>query len=89
VSSATEIAVGNSIGKKLFVTGNVGFCLNNNQTAFSAKNIGASFEYRFVRELRLVISAEPVQTCFGAGAESLANARRYQFGTELRWDRDY
>lgn len=86
VSSATEIAVGNSIGSKLFVTGNVGFCLNNNQGAFSAKNIGASVEYRFVRDLRLVISAEPVQTCFGPDANSL---RRYQFGLELRWDRDY
>ncbi len=89
VSSATEIAVGNAIGKKLFVTGNVGFCLNNNRNAFSAKNIGASVEYRFVRDLRLVVSAEPVQTCFGLGAESLAATRRYQFGTELRWDRDY
>ncbi len=87
VQSATEIAVGNSIGSKLFVTGNVGFCLNSSQS-FSARNLGASLEYRFRRELRMVISAEPVQSCF-AGAESLVNTRRYQFGAELRWDRDY
>ncbi len=89
VQSATEIAVGNSIGSKLFVTANVGFCLNSSQNPFSAKNLGASLEYRFRRELRMVISAEPVQTCFGVGAETLLNTRRYQFGAELRWDRDY
>jgi hypothetical protein len=89
VRSATQIAVGNSIGSKVFVTANVGFCISGNQTAFSAKNLGASLEYRFRRELRMVISAEPVQACFGLGAEPLAAARRYQFGADLRWDRDY
>ncbi len=91
MTSATEIAVGNAIGRKLFVTGNVGFCLNSNssQSAFSAKNLGASVEYRFRRELKLVFSAEPVQACFGVGAEQLQAARRYQFGTDLRWDQDY
>jgi hypothetical protein len=87
VQSATEIAVGNSIGSKLFVTGNVGFCLNQSQS-FSARNLGASLEYRFRRELRMVLSAEPVQTCF-AGVDPGNTTRRYQFGADLRWDRDY
>lgn len=85
--AATEIAVGKAIGSKLFVTANAGFCPD--QTTFSAQNLGASIEYRFRRELRMVISAEPVRTCFGIGAEALAASRRYQFGAELRWDREY
>lgn len=89
VTSATQIAIGAAIGSKLFVTANAGFCVSSNQNAFSARNLGASLEYRFVRDLRLVISAEPVQTCFGVGTETFAAARRYQFGSELRWDRDY
>ena len=85
--AATEIAVGKSIGSKLFVTANAGFC--QNVTALTAQNFGASVEYRFQRDLRMVISAEPVRTCFGIGAEALAASRRYQFGADLRWDREY
>jgi hypothetical protein len=85
--AATEIAVGKSIGSKLFVTANAGFC--QNVTALTAQNFGASIEYRFQRDLRMVVSAEPVRTCFGIGAEALAASRRYQFGAELRWDREY
>ncbi len=85
--AATEIAVGKAIGSKLFVTANAGFC--QNVSAVTAQNFGASVEYRFKRDLRMVVSAEPVRTCFGIGAEALAAARRYQFGAELRWDREY
>ena len=84
------MAVGRALSSKLFVTANAGFCLSSGQT-FGARNLGASLEYRFVRDLRAVISAEPLQTCFSQGlaADALATTRRYQFGAELRWDRSY
>ncbi len=87
-SSATQVAVGRAITSKLFVTANAGFCFSNAST-LSAKNIGASLEYRFRRDLRLVLSAEPLQTCFSSGIDAFLTNKRYQFGAELRWDRDY
>lgn len=89
-TSPTQFAIGRAITNKLFVTANAGFCFSAGQT-FGARNLGASLEYRFVRELRMVLSAEPLQTCFAQGlaADALSSTRRYQFGAELRWDRDY
>jgi hypothetical protein len=89
-TSPTQFAIGRAITNKLFITANAGFCFSAGQT-FGARNLGASLEYRFVRELRLVLSAEPLQTCFAQGlaADALSSTRRYQFGAELRWDRDY
>lgn len=89
-SAPTTVAVGRALSSKLFITANAGFCLSSGQT-FGARNLGASLEYRFVRDLRAVISAEPLQTCFSQGlaADALATTRRYQFGAELRWDRNY
>ena len=89
-TSPTQFAIGRAITSKLFITANAGFCFSNGQ-AFGARNLGASVEYRFVRELRAVVSAEPLQTCFAQGlaADALSSTRRYQFGAELRWDRDY
>ncbi len=89
-TSPTQFAIGRAITSKLFITANAGFCLSNGQ-AFGARNLGASIEYRFVRELRAVLSAEPLQTCFAQGlaADALSSTRRYQFGAELRWVRDY
>lgn len=87
-ASATQVAIGRAITSKLFVTANAGFCFSNAST-LSAKNIGASLEYRFRRELRMVLSAEPLQTCFATGTDGFLTNKRYQFGAELRWDRDY
>ncbi|HEX7024252.1 MAG TPA: translocation/assembly module TamB domain-containing protein, partial [Gemmatimonadales bacterium] len=89
-SAPTQVAIGRALTSKLFVTANAGFCLSSGQT-FGARNLGASLEYRFVRELKAVLSAEPLQTCFAQGlaADALSSTRRYQFGAELRWDRDY
>ena len=89
-TSPTQFAIGRAITNKLFITANAGFCFSAGQT-FGARNLGASLEYRFVRELRMVLSAEPLQTCFAQGlaADALSSTRRYQFGAELRWDRDY
>ena len=42
-----------------------------------------------MRELRALVSAEPVQTCFARGTDAFALQKRYQFGAELRWDRNY
>jgi hypothetical protein len=36
-----------------------------------------------------LISAEPVQTCYGRGVDVFITQKRYQFGAELRWNRDY
>jgi hypothetical protein len=84
----TLLAIGRALGRKLFVTANAGFCLNSGQV-FSARNLGATLEYRIRRGLRAQLSAEPVQTCLLSGLNIFGASRRYQFGAELRWDRDY
>ncbi len=88
-STPTQFAVGRALTSKLFVTANAGLCLNSGQSGFSARNLGASLEYRFSRPLRFLISAEPVQSCFARVADAFATTKRYQFGAELRWDHDY
>ena len=90
-SSATQVAIGHPLSERIFVTANAGFCFSAGQSTFGARNLGASVEYRFNRFLRAVVSAEPLQTCFAPGlvSDALATTRRYQFGAELRWDRDY
>jgi hypothetical protein len=88
-STPTQFAVGRALTSKLFVTANAGLCLNSGQSGFSARNLGASLEYRFNRPLRFLISAEPVQSCFARVADAFATTKRYQFGAELRWDHDY
>lgn len=87
-SSPFQVAVGKALTEKLFVTANAGFCLGTNQ-AFSAQNLGASLEYRFRRTLQARLTAEPVQTCLLSGVNIYGLTRRYQFGAELRWNRDY
>jgi len=88
-SSPWQFAVGKALTEKLFVTANAGFCLGSGQGAFSAQNLGASLEYRFRRSLQVRLIAEPVQTCLVTGVNIFGTTRRYQFGAELRWDRDY
>ena len=85
----TQLALGRAISSKLFLTANAGLCFQSGQSGVSARNLGASLEYRFSRELRALIAAEPIQTCFGRGVDAFATQKRYQFGAELRWDRDY
>ncbi len=88
-NSPWQLAVGKALSSKLFVTANAGFCLGSSQGAFSAQNLGASLEYRFRRSLQARLAAEPVQTCLVSGVNIFGATRRYQFGAELRWDRDY
>ena len=87
-STPFQLAIGKALSEKLFVTANAGFCLGSNQT-FSAQNLGASLEYRFRRTLQARLTAEPVQTCLLSGVNVFGASRRYQFGAELRWNRDY
>jgi len=86
---ATQLAVGRALTERLFVTANAGFCLTGGQAGFNARNLGATLEYRFRADLRAQLSAEPVQTCQRRGVDIFGTARRYQFGAELRWDRDF
>lgn len=89
-SQALQLAIGTGITEKLFVIANAGFCVGQNQQRFfNARNVGASLEYRFRRELKVLVAAEPVVSCFGQGADIYGPPRRYQFGAELRWDREY
>ncbi|HEV8356136.1 MAG TPA: translocation/assembly module TamB domain-containing protein [Gemmatimonadales bacterium] len=85
----TQLAIGRALSSKVFLTANAGFCFQPGQSSFSARNLGASLEYRFRRELRALIAAEPIQTCYARGVDAFATQKRYQFGAELRWDRDY
>ncbi len=87
-TSPFQLAIGKALSEKLFVTANAGFCLGSSQT-FSAQNLGASLEYRFRRTLQARLTAEPVQTCLVSGVNIFGLTRRYQFGAELRWNRDY
>ena len=86
---STQLAVGRSLSEKLFISANAGFCLMSGQPAFNARNLGATLEYRFRPGLRGQLSAEPVLACLPGGVDIFGTARRYQFGAELRWDRDY
>ncbi len=86
---ALQLSVGRAVTEKLFLIANAGFCVGRGQQSLNARNLGASLEYRFRRELRALVAAEPVVSCFGQGADLYGPPRRYQFGAELRWDREY
>jgi hypothetical protein len=88
-TSAAQLSVGKALSDRLFVIANAGFCLGSGQQAIDPRNLGASVEYRFRRELKALVAAEPITSCYGQGGSLYAPPRRYQFGAELRWDRDY
>ena len=74
------------------MTANAGFCLGGDAAnQLSAKNFGASLEYRFAANWRVQASAEPVATCATNRLTDAFNtiARRYQFGADLLWEREY
>jgi len=88
-TSAAQLSVGKALSERLFVIANAGFCLGSGQQAIDPRNLGASVEYRFRREVKALIAAEPITSCIAQGITVYAPPRRYQFGAELRWDRDY
>jgi len=87
-SSPYMIAIGKALTNKVFLSANAGFCTSSG-SSFGAQNLGASLEYRFRPELKALVSAEPVQTCYSRGVDAFIIQKRYQFGAELRWNRDY
>ena len=88
--SLTQLLAGFQLSRRFFATFNAGFCTGggSNSPVFSRNNLGASLEYRLSREFRLKASAEPVGTCQANTASTLL-PRRYQFGTDLLWEREY
>ena len=86
--SFTRVAVGAQIGTNWFVTATAGFCGTGEQQGITARNFGASIDYRVTREWRVQVSAEPVQSCSRL-SEFNNIARRYQFGGDILWEREY
>lgn len=87
-----RLAIGKQLGEKWFVTANAGFCFGGDDAGqITARNFGASLEYRFAREWRVQASAEPVQTCVTNRLSDAFSsvARRYQFGADLFWEKEY
>lgn len=87
-----SLAAGVQLGQRWFVTLNAGFCIGGEAAqSFSARNFGASIEYRFAKDWRLQASAEPVQGCSTTRGSDAFNtiSQRYQLGGDLRWSRDY
>lgn len=86
--AAAQVVAGWALGRKWFVTLNAGVCTND--WTFNARNFGASLEYRLSREWRAQASAEPGRICSVTGAsEGYLAVKRYQFGADLRWEREY
>lgn len=85
-----RLAAGVQLSPRWFVTFNAGFCLGGNQTQqLSARNFGASLEYRFQRNWRVQASAEPVQSCVTSQFGDFRANLRYQLGGDLLWEREY
>ncbi len=85
-ATLSRIAAGWQLGNRWFVSLTAGFCPQFQQ--FDYRNFGASLDYRLGGTASLSVSAEPIQTCL-AGATSDIAPKRYQFGADLRWSRDY
>ncbi len=88
----TRFAAGWQLGNRWFVTLNAGLCLSGSRAGgVTARNFGASIEYRLAREWKLQASAEPVQQCFSNQLSEafLTTAPRYQLGGDLFWERQY
>lgn len=86
--AAAQVVAGWALSRKWFVTLNAGICTTD--WTFNARNVGASLEYRLSREWRAQASAEPGRICSVSGAsEGYLAIKRYQFGADLRWEREY
>jgi len=84
-STLSRLSAGWQLGNRWFVSLTTGFCQDFQQ--FDYRNFGASLDYRLGRHASLSVSAEPYQTCL-AGATGVAT-KRYQFGSDLRWEREF
>lgn len=84
-TTISRLTAGWQLGNRWFVSLTTGFCEDFQQ--FDYRNFGASLDYRLGRHASFSLSAEPYQTCL-AGATGVAT-KRYQFGSDLRWQREY
>ena len=87
VSTATQLAAGWQLGRKTFVTFNVGFCPDLSQ--LSTRNLGAGLEFRFSKEWRLQSAFEPTIERCGTTVIPIDSRYRYQIGVDLLWEREY
>lgn len=88
-AAATQLAAGLQFGRRWFVTFDAGICFASG-VGVARRNFGASVEYRMSREFRLQTAAEPVQTCTpNRAADVFTTLSRYQFSSNLLWQRDY
>lgn len=85
--TVTTLALGRQLGRRLFATFNVGGCLQ--RLEFNRQYLGASLEYRLHPTLKIQVAAEPVQSCLGQSSGILVRPSRYQFGADIKWDREY
>lgn len=85
--SVTQLSLGRQLGRRLFATLNLGGCLQRFE--FARQYFGATLEYHLHPTLKFQIAAEPVQSCLAQSATPLTRSNRYQFGADLKWDRDY
>jgi translocation and assembly module TamB len=85
--TVTSLSLGRQLSRRLFVTFNLGGCLQ--RLEFNRQYLGATLEYRLHPSLKLQVAAEPVQSCLGDVASTLTRPSRYQFGADLKWDREY
>ena len=85
--SVTQLSLGRQISRRLFATLNLGGCLQRFE--FDRQYFGATLEYRLHPTLKFQIAAEPVQSCLAQSGATLSRTNRYQFGADLKWDRDY
>jgi len=83
----TQLSLGRQLGRRLFATLNLGGCLQ--RLEFARQYFGATLEYRLHPSLRLQIAAEPVQSCLVLSNTVLTRSNRYQFGADIKWDKDY
>ncbi|HET7470420.1 MAG TPA: translocation/assembly module TamB domain-containing protein, partial [Gemmatimonadales bacterium] len=84
----TQLAAGWQIGNKTFLTFNAGFCPDFSQ--LSAKNLGASLEFRFSREWKFQSSIEPtVQSCNTFVTTNRLSTNPYQIGLDILWEREF
>lgn len=84
--TGTEFAV----GKQFYLFGTTGFLTARQrvcpQEIFSARNLGASLEFRLSREWLLATGLDPAQSCTSLGPTA---SDLYQFGLDLVWEKRF
>ncbi len=88
--SVTRLSLGRQLTRRVFATVSLGGCLVEGlQVELNQRYLGATLEYRLHPTLKFQIAAEPVQSCLSQVVSSLVRPSRYQFGADIKWDREY